>query len=99
MLASQLFSLHQMIEAAFRTAHSSRKVGAPDRTYFFELGFFLGALGRSHVCALYVEGVEIPSDYSGVLFLSLDDGGAWRMALLRELIAAGLEVDANHAFT
>jgi predicted nucleotide-binding protein len=63
-----------------------------------ELGFFLGALGRSHVCALYVEGVEIPSDYSGVLFLPLDGGGAWRMALVRELIAAGLEVDANHAF-
>ncbi len=63
-----------------------------------ELGFFLGALGRSCVCALYVEGVEIPSDYSGVLFLPLDDGGAWRMALLRELIAAGLQVDANRAF-
>ena len=63
-----------------------------------ELGFFLGALGRSHVCALYVKDVEIPSDYSGVLFLPLDEGGAWRMALLRELIAAGLEVDANSAF-
>jgi predicted nucleotide-binding protein len=63
-----------------------------------ELGFFLGALGRSCVCALYVEGVEIPSDYSGVLFLPLDNGGAWRMGLLRELIAAGLQVDANRAF-
>ncbi|MEQ1932861.1 MAG: nucleotide-binding protein [Fimbriimonadaceae bacterium] len=63
-----------------------------------ELGFFLGALGRSHVCALYTEGVEIPSDYSGVLFVPLDDGRAWRMTLLRELIAAGIPVDANRAF-
>jgi predicted nucleotide-binding protein len=63
-----------------------------------ELGFFLGALGRSRVCALYIERVEIPSDYSGVLFVSLDDNGAWRMVLLRELIAAGLDIDANRAF-
>ncbi len=63
-----------------------------------ELGFFLGVLSRSRVCALYVEGVEIPSDYSGVLFLPLDDGGAWRMGLLRELIASGLPIDANRAF-
>jgi predicted nucleotide-binding protein len=63
-----------------------------------KLGFFLGALGRSRVCALYVEGVEIPSDYSGVLFLLLDGGGAWRIGLLRELIASGLQVDANRAF-
>lgn len=64
----------------------------------FELGFFLGALERSHVCALYNEGVEIPSDYSGVLFVPLDDGGAWRMTLLQELIAAGIQVDANCIF-
>lgn len=63
-----------------------------------ELGFFLGALGRSRVCALYAEGVEIPSDYSGVLFVPLDDSDAWRITLLRELIAAGIQVDANRAF-
>jgi predicted nucleotide-binding protein len=37
-----------------------------------ELGFFLGRLGRERVCALYEEGVEIPSDYDGVLFVPLD---------------------------
>ncbi|MCH7772051.1 MAG: nucleotide-binding protein, partial [Bacteroidetes bacterium] len=30
-----------------------------------EMGFFLGKLGRARVCALYEEGVEIPSDYQG----------------------------------
>jgi hypothetical protein len=62
-----------------------------------ELGFFLGKLGRKRVCALYQEGVEIPSDYSGVLFIQLDSGGAWRLALARELKGAGLDIDMNKA--
>ena len=62
-----------------------------------ELGFFLGALGRSKVCALYCDGVELPSDYSGVAFVRLDPDGAWRSLLVRELKAAGLDVDANLA--
>jgi predicted nucleotide-binding protein len=62
-----------------------------------ELGFFLGKLGRKRVCALYREGVEIPSDYSGVLFVKLDEAGAWRLELAREMKAAGLLVDMNLA--
>ncbi len=60
-----------------------------------ELGFFLGKLGRHRVGALYEEGVEIPSDYSGVLFTRLDSGGAWKLALAKELKEAGLPVDWN----
>jgi len=62
-----------------------------------ELGYFLGKIGRQRVCALYQEGVEIPSDYSGVLFIKLDDGGAWRMQLAKEIEAAGIDVDMNKA--
>jgi len=62
-----------------------------------ELGYFLGKLGRHRVCALYQEDVEIPSDYNGVLFLPLDHAGAWRLALARELKAAGLDIDMNKA--
>jgi predicted nucleotide-binding protein len=62
-----------------------------------ELGYFLGKLGRKRVCALYREGVEIPSDYSGVLYVRLDEGGAWRLALAKELKAAGFEIDMNRA--
>ena len=60
-----------------------------------ELGFFLGALGRGRVCALYEHGVEIPSDYQGVVFVALDEGGAWKLAIAREMKAAGLPVDLN----
>ena len=55
-----------------------------------ELGFFAGRLGRHKVCALYEEGVELPSDLQGVLYVSIDAGGAWKMFLARELKAADL---------
>jgi predicted nucleotide-binding protein len=62
-----------------------------------EPGYFLGRLGRNRVCALYRESVEIPSDYSGVLYVKLDDDGGWRLALAKELKAAELPVDMNLA--
>lgn len=62
-----------------------------------ELGFFLGRLGRDRVCVLYEPGVEIPSDYSGVLFVEIDARQGWRLELTREMKAAGLQVDLNKA--
>lgn len=62
-----------------------------------ELGYFLGRLDRQKVCALYEEGVEVPSDYDGVLFLKLDQRGAWKFELAREIKAAGIYVDMNLA--
>jgi len=63
----------------------------------FELGYFNGRIGRGRVCALYQPGVEIPSDYAGVLYVELDDRGAWRLEVAKELRAAGLSVDMNDA--
>jgi predicted nucleotide-binding protein len=62
-----------------------------------ELGFFMAALDRSHVCVLYKGGVEIPSDYSGVLYEELDSKGMWRFRLAAEIKAAGIDVDLNKA--
>ena len=61
----------------------------------FELGFFVGSLGRRRVCALLKGDVEIPSDFAGVLWVPMDAGGAWRFKLVQEMIAAGLDVDPN----
>lgn len=63
----------------------------------FELGYFIGKLSRSHVCVLFEHGVEILSDYQGVLYTPLDEGGRWKFDLVRELRAAGFNVDANLA--
>jgi len=60
-----------------------------------ELGYFLAKLGPQHVCALYETNVEVPSDYSGVLWVPLDSHQGWHLQLARELRAAGLNVDLN----
>lgn len=61
----------------------------------FELGFFVGSLGRQRVCALHKGNVEIPSDFVGVLWVQMDPEDAWRLILAREMKAAGLDVDLN----
>ncbi|HEX4952068.1 MAG TPA: nucleotide-binding protein [Thermoanaerobaculia bacterium] len=60
-----------------------------------ELGFFIGVLGRGRVVVLYTEGIELPSDYSGVEYVRFDREGAWKLRVARELRAAKLEVDLN----
>jgi len=60
---------------------------------YLELGYFLSKLGRGHVGALYVDGVDMPSDYDGVAYIPLDDHEGWHAKLVRELTAAGLAVD------
>jgi predicted nucleotide-binding protein len=61
----------------------------------FELGFFVGLLGRERVAILYKAGVELPSDIEGLVYINLDPAGAWKQQLARELHAAGLHVDAT----
>ena len=64
----------------------------------FELGFFIGRLGRNGVCALTKGDVEIPSDYAGVVYIPLDDSAGWKQRLFQELDAAGYQIDAHKAF-
>lgn len=61
----------------------------------FEMGFFIGALTRQKVAVLHDEGVELPSDYQGVIYIPLDGTGAWRVDLAKELRAAGIDADTN----
>jgi predicted nucleotide-binding protein len=60
-----------------------------------ELGYFLGLIGRRNVVVLLSEGVELPSDYQGVIYKKMDAGGGWRTELLKELKAAGIDVDSD----
>lgn len=75
-------------------------VGRPDeakhrarQNVVLELGYFMAALGRDKVCVLYKSGVDVPSDYSGVLYEEVDTKGAWRFRLAQEIKHAGIEVD------
>ena len=62
----------------------------------FEWGHFIGKLGRDRVCALIKGEVEIPSDYSGVLYVEMDTDGAWKLRLAGELDRAQYDIDANN---
>ena len=64
----------------------------------FELGYFLAKLGDERVCCLCSEGLEVPSDYSGVLYIPLDALGAWKPRLARELKDVGFDVDLNNLY-
>ncbi|MGI8727919.1 MAG: TIR domain-containing protein [Solirubrobacterales bacterium] len=61
----------------------------------FELGFFVGQMGRDRVCLLYKEGAEIPSDLHGVLYVRFDGDEGWHVRLAREMKAANLAFDFN----
>lgn len=61
----------------------------------FEHGYLIGKLGRHNVSALVKGDVEIPNDISGVVYVPLDQYGAWRVALAKELRTAGYPVDMN----
>jgi predicted nucleotide-binding protein len=60
----------------------------------FELGFFIGKLGPERVAALVKGDIELPSDYDGVVYISLDNED-WQTKLGVELQAAGFEFDWN----
>jgi predicted nucleotide-binding protein len=60
-----------------------------------ELGYFIGRLGRSRVCALKRGEIEVPSDILGIVWEELDDRGAWRAKLAKELEAAKYDINWN----
>lgn len=63
----------------------------------FEHGYLIGKLSRERVSAIVKGNVETPGDISGVVYTPMDDAGAWKMELFKEMKAAGLNVDLNKA--
>lgn len=61
----------------------------------FEHGYLIGKLGRNRVCALVKQGVETPSDISGVVYKNMDSAGAWKTEILKEMKSAGIVVNAE----
>jgi len=51
----------------------------------FETGFFIGKIGRGNVIILHENGIEIPSDYSGVVYVAIE--GNWKDTLRKEINA------------
>jgi predicted nucleotide-binding protein len=60
-----------------------------------ELGYFVGRLGRSRVCAILKGEIEFPSDIHGIVTIPFDNAEAWQLKLAKELKASGHTVDLN----
>ena len=58
-----------------------------------ELGYFTGKLGRQRVCGLFKSGLEIPSDFHGVVLTELDSQGGWKAKIAQELVSAQMKID------
>jgi len=63
-----------------------------------ELGYCMGVLGRQRIAVLYRDGVELPSDLHGLLYIPFTKIADVRLQLVQSMKHAGLEIDANKAF-
>lgn len=61
----------------------------------FEFGWLCGQIGRENVAVLYERNVELPSDASGVSYISLEEAD-WRARLVRDLRDADLDVSMDY---
>ena len=61
----------------------------------FEHGYLIGKLGRKRVVALVKGDIETPGDITGIVYILMDDAGAWKMQLAKEMESAGMPVDMN----
>ncbi|MGQ4535329.1 TIR domain-containing protein [Dermabacteraceae bacterium P13264] len=60
----------------------------------FELGLFIALLGRERVAVLNDPSVELPTDYLGSAYISLEDN-TWQSKLVRELKSAKIEASLD----
>ena len=60
----------------------------------FELGYFIGKLGRDRVCPIFKGKVEKPSDIDGIVYVTMENED-WKQKLGQEMKNAGFTVDMN----
>jgi hypothetical protein len=89
MLSLETLQIHAGVKFAFFVINSD------DLTYaMFEIGHFVGKLGKNRVCVLHMSDVNFPKNVPGVLAKSivvkLEEAS---LGLLRELKAAGCQIN------
>lgn len=58
----------------------------------FEHGYLMAKLGRENVCSLVKGNIETPNDISGVVYVTMDEYGAWKNEVAKELKACGYSI-------
>lgn len=62
----------------------------------FEMGYFIGKLGRNRVLLLLGDGVDKPGDLDGIVYTPIDDSESWKLKLVKELKACNYNVSADN---
>jgi predicted nucleotide-binding protein len=83
-------------DVGYFVSEPEKKEPRARQNVIFELGYFIGLLGREHVCALQRAAVVAPSDWEGVVYIQMDAAGAWRLQLAKEMKHVGLPIDLNN---
>jgi predicted nucleotide-binding protein len=65
----------------------------PRQNVVGELFYFTAKLGRSRVCALIKGEMELPSDYAGFGYTTMDEHDGWQVKLAREMRDAEVQAD------
>lgn len=78
-----------------RTKKETTYTARARQNVVLETGYFMGKLGRARIVLMADEGVEMPSDLSGVVYTHTD---RWEIELLKELKEIGYTVDFNKLF-
>lgn len=85
-LSSATKCTHAIILMTADDICASKKNSTPEhrarQNVILEYGYFIGKLGRENVCVIFDNGVELPSDLDGIVYLDSKD---WEEDLKREL--------------
>lgn len=98
------FEKHSNVKAAIilisgddKFTYNKKTIYRARQNVIFEMGFFIGKLGRENVIALYENSkkIEMLSDYNGVLYIEYDKNNNWILQICKELKNIGVEIDLN----
>lgn len=74
---------------------SSKTKKRPRQNVVFELGYLLSKMGR-RVRVLVVDGLELPTNYLGLLYIPFDSQHAWKATLAREMRHSGININLKN---
>lgn len=78
-----------------RVGQSEESQPRARQNVILELGYFVGRLGRTKICALHKGNLELPSDMHGILYVAIDHNDGWKLKLALELKQSGFDIDFN----
>lgn len=82
-------------EAGVSTQGPKGTVRRPDPQLVFQLGYLVGKLGRRFVSVIHEEDLDAPAELSSLFAIPLDQIGMWKYGLIRDLEAAGFDLEGQ----